>query len=270
MPLPMTRLAETATPMIQGTARKLQARSAALLLTLEGGLPRIMTGWFVVAMLASALRIVASPLQGGPDSTTIIPYLLLVITPLLSMGLALIWFRDGDTLPQPTTRLAIVGRWRSVPADEARRHRLYGTSGIMVSLLVGMLLNVPVRGLEYLASIPALSGPVPHWLSTLHFMMTLDVVLLSSLYTIAFVAALRRVPLFPRLLVAVWAIDLTMQLGIAAAVAGTEGLPPTVAESLQMLLEGNSKKVLISIGLWLPYLLMSKRVNVTFRHRIEQ
>jgi hypothetical protein len=98
--------------------------------------------------------------------------------------------------------------------------------------------------------------------------MTLDVVLLSSLYTIAFIAALRRVPLFPRLLVAIWAIDMAMQFGIAAAVA-THGLPHDVAAALRTLLDGNVKKVLISAGLWLPYLLMSKRVNVTFRHRVE-
>ena len=139
----------------------------------------------------------------------------------------------------------------------------------MVSLLVGMLLNVPVRALEYLAAMPALAGDVPAWLSTLRFGLTLDVVLLSSLYTIAFVAALRRVPLFPRLLVAIWLIDLAMQIGIASAVASTEGLPPTVASALHTLLDGNVKKVMISIVLWLPYLLMSKRVNVTFRHRVE-
>jgi hypothetical protein len=60
-----------------------------------------------------------------------------------------------------------------------------------------------------------------------------------------------------------------MQLGIASIVAGTEGLPHSVAGALHALLDGNAKKVLISIGLWLPYLLMSKRVNVTYRHRVE-
>jgi hypothetical protein len=228
-----------------------------------------MTGWFVAAILASALRIFVSPLHSAPEAGTLFPYLLLVTAPLLSMGLALYWFRDGDRLAQPVTRLARVGRWRSVSLSEAQRNPLYGCSGIMVSLLVGMLLNVPVRALEYLAAIPALSGSVPAWLSTLHFMMTLDVVLLSSLYTIAFVAALRRVPLFPRLLAAIWAIDIAMQMGIASAVAGTEGLPPRVAEALHTLLDGNVKKVFISIALWLPYLLLSKRVNVTYRHRVE-
>jgi hypothetical protein len=248
---------------------RLHAKSAALLHSLEGGLPRIMTWWFVAAMLASALRIAVSPLNATPSLETYLPYVLLVTAPLLSMALALHWFRGGDRLPQPATRLAIVGRWRSLPAHEARRHPLFGTSGIMVSLLVGMLLNVPVRALEYLAAMPALAGDVPPWLSTLRFGLTLDVVLLSSLYTIAFVAALRRVPLFPRLLAAIWMIDLAMQLGIAGAVASSDGLPPAVGDALRTLLDGNVKKVLISVGLWLPYLLMSKRVNVTFRHRVE-
>ena len=249
---------------------KLRAKSAALLLSIEGGLPRIMTIWFAMAMTGCALRIATSPIHAVPDYSTFAPYVLLVGAPLLSMGLALMWFAKGDTLPQPSTRLARVGRWLPVSASEARRHPLYGSSGIMVSLLVGMLVNVPVRALEYLAAMPALSGRVPEWLSTLHIAMTLDVVLLSSLYTIAFVAALKRVPLFPRLLVAIWLIDITMQLGIASAVAQTEGLPRPVADALHTLLDGNVKKVLISVCLWLPYLLMSKRVNVTYRHRVEQ
>lgn len=249
--------------------RKLRAKSTALLLSIEGRLTRIMTIWFGAAILACALRIAVSPIRSAPDLSTFMPYLLLVGVPLVSMGLALYWFEHGDSLPQPETRLAVLGRWRNVDRDEAQRHPLYGSNGIMVSLLVGMLLNVPVRALEYLAAMPALSGRVPEWLSTLHIAMTLDVVLLTSLYTIAFVAALRRVPLFPRLLAAIWAIDIAMQFGIASAVAGTHGLPHDVAQALQTLLDGNVKKVLISLGLWLPYLLMSKRVNVTFRHRVE-
>jgi hypothetical protein len=249
--------------------QRLRAKSATLLMSIEARLPRIMTFWFGIAMLACAVRIATSSIHAAPDLSTFLPYVLLVGAPLVSMGLALHWFEDGDRLPQPRTRLARYGRWRGVDRAEAQRHPLYGSSGVMVSLLVGMLLNVPVRALEYLAAMPALAGNVPPWLSTLRFVMTLDVVLLTSLYTIAFVAALRRVPLFPRLLAAIWLIDITMQLGIASAVAGTPGLPVTVADALHTLLDGNVKKVLISVCLWLPYLLMSKRVNVTFRHRVE-
>jgi hypothetical protein len=249
--------------------QRLRAKSAALLLSIESGLPRIMTIWFVMAVLASAIRIAVSPIKAAPEFDTFLPYVLLVGAPLVSLGLALHWFKDGESLPQPAIRLAIVGRWRKVGADEARRHALYGSSGIMVSLLVGMLLNVPVRALEYLAAMPALAGHVPAWLSTLRFVMTLDVVLLTSLYTVAFVAALRLVPLFPRLLAAIWTIDIAMQLSIARAVAGQQGLPPQVADALHTLLDGNVTKVLISVCLWLPYLLMSRRVNVTYRHRVE-
>jgi hypothetical protein len=85
---------------------------------------------------------------------------------------------------------------------------------------------------------------------------------------IAFVAALRRVPLFPRLLVAIWIGDLFMQLITAQLVVAAGPLPASVASSLSMLLEANAKKVIISMALWLPYLLLSTRVYVTYRQRI--
>ena len=254
--------------MIATLKHRLHAKSAALLLSLENRLDRIMLAWLALAGLASAVRIAASPIRNSmPDMATFAPYLLLVFAPVVSILLAMRWFADGEEMPQPQTRLARLGSWKSLSPDEARRHGLYGTSGIMVSLLVGMLLNIPIRAAEYLAGMPALTGPVPAWLVTLHTLMTADVVLLSSLYAIAFVAALRRLPLFPRLLVAIWMIDLAMQLVTAQLVAGAPGLPPAVATSLHTVLDGNVKKVLISVALWLPYLLLSARVNVTFRHR---
>ncbi|HVL78179.1 MAG TPA: DUF2569 domain-containing protein [Sphingomicrobium sp.] len=254
--------------MIDQYRQKLNMRATALLVSIESGLDRIMIAWLLLAGLASAARIALSPSYGPAGIETVAPYLLLILTPFASMVLALRWFAEGDRLPQPATRLAVIGRWRSVSRDQAMRQRLYGAGGIMVSLLVGMLLNVPVRAMEYLAAMPALSGPVPGWLATLNLLMTFDLVLVSSLYVIAFVAALRRVPLFPRLLAAIWAVDIAMQLVIAELIAGTEGLPPAVAEALHPLLDGNIKKVLISVALWLPYLLLSKRVNVTYRHRL--
>ena len=255
--------------MMVGVQQRLHSRSIVLLGSLERGLPRIMTWWLVCAVAAIALRLATSPLEGrAPDLALLLPYLLLAIAPLVSMGLALRWFEHGDALPQPSTRLARFGRWRSVRPAEARRGALYGTSGLMVSLLIGILLNVPVRAVEYLVELPAIGGPVPQWLDTLRIMLTLDVVLLPSLYVIAFVAALRRVPLFPRLLVAIWGIDLAMQLGIARAVTSTGELPPAVATMLHSVLDGNVKKVLVSVLVWTPYLLMSRRINLTYRMRV--
>jgi hypothetical protein len=98
--------------------------------------------------------------------------------------------------------------------------------------------------------------------------MTFDAVMFGSLYMIAFVASLRRVPLFPRLLVAIWIGDLAMQMVTAKLVVAAGPLPPGVSDALQTVLTGNVKKALISIALWLPYLLLSRRVNVTYRHRI--
>lgn len=254
--------------MIDALKQRLHAKSAALLLTMESRLDRIMLFWLGFAALASAVRIATSPIRAVPDFATFAPYMLLIFAPAVSMVLALRWFSDGENMQQPATRLSRLGSWQAVGSSQARRHALYGTSGIMVSLLIGMLLNVPVRAAEYMAAMPAITGPVPAWLVTLHTLMTADVVLLSSLYTIAFVAALRRVPLFPRLLAAIWLVDIAMQLLTAQLVAGAPGLPQAVGGALQSLLDGNVKKVLISVALWLPYLILSARVNVTFRHRI--
>ena len=254
--------------MLTAVSAHLHEKSAAMLQVLESRLNRIIIGWLLVAGLAATARIAAGASRAPMDAEGLLPYLLLVFAPIASLLVGLWLFRDGERHPQPVLRLARFGRWRSIDRVEAMRHPLYGTSGIMVSLLVGILLNIPVRAAEYLAAIPAISGPVPGWLFVLHTMMTLDVVLLTSLYAVCFAAALRKVPLFPRLLAAVWLVDIVMQLLVAQFVAGTEGLPQGVASSLHDLLDGNIKKVLISVALWLPYLLLSTRVNVTFRNRI--
>ena len=255
--------------MFDRVSRKMQARSALLLTSLEGRLDRILQLWLLLAGLACAVRLVTAPVTtGGATFGTVAPYLLVIVAPFASTLLALRWFREGDRLPQPTIRLAVLGRWRTVSAAEARAHRLYGTGGIMVSLLIGMMLNVPLRTAEFLAAIPPVPAVTPAWLSALHLAMTFDVVLFSSLYMIAFVAALRRVPLFPRLLLAIWLCDITMQLLIANYVMGAGQVPGPVAGALESLLMGNVKKVLISAALWLPYLLLSERVNVTYRRRI--
>jgi len=254
--------------MITALSQRLHHRSATLLVSLETRLGRILLLWLLGAGLVSALRIAFAPVAHGPvEPGAMLPYVLLTLAPFVTTLLALRWFREGDAVEQPATRLAIVGTWRSVGPAEARRHPLYGTSGIMVSLLVGMMLNVPVRALEYVTVMPPVPSSAPHWLLTLRFAMTLDVVLLPCLYMVAFVAALRRVPLFPRLLAAIWIVDLAMQLGIAQMV-GREALPAGVGEALGNLLTGNTRKVLISVALWLPYLLLSKRVNVTYRQRV--
>jgi hypothetical protein len=59
-----------------------------------------------------------------------------------------------------------------------------------------------------------------------------------------------------------------MQLLIARQVGGIASLPGGVGEALLQLLDGNVQKVLISVAIWLPYMILSDRVNVTYRHRV--
>lgn len=255
--------------MFEFVSERLRRRSAVLLGCLEDDMDRMLKAWLFFALLACSARVAAGPVgiehTGAPS---FIAYLLLTLAPVVSTLLALRWFDGADDRPPLSSRLALVGRWRGVSRDEALAHPLYGTSGIMVSLLVGMLLNVPVRAAEFLAAMPPIPTTAPHWASVLQGAMTFDVVLFASLYPIAFVAALKRSPIFPRLLAAIWIGDIAMQLGIAYVVSASATLPADVASALQTLLTGNVKKVLISVCLWMPYLLLSTRVNVTYRQRV--
>ncbi|WP_265587346.1 DUF2569 domain-containing protein [Sphingomicrobium arenosum] len=254
--------------IVQRHGQRLSARAAAIHRGLEANLSKVALFWVLLAMSACSLRVVASPDMGQVRGLeTAMPYVFVVLGPVLTLAFGLYGFRGGEEMARSANPIAKIGRWEPVTRARARAHRLYGTGGIMVSLLVGMLLNVPIRVTEYLVSIPAIPSVTPTWLSTLHFMMTLDVVLLTSLYTLAFCAALRKVPFFPLLLGAIWMLDLTMQLIVAQTVTAA-GLPHGIAEPLHTLLDGNVKKVLISMALWAPYLLLSERVNVTYRQRI--
>jgi hypothetical protein len=250
-------------------AQHFHARSVALLSTLEQRLEQIFLGWMMLVALACAALLLLGPVAFDEAiGTTGWTYVLLIVTPVASALLALRWFEDGDNLPQPAFRLARVGRWRGVSPAEARRHPLYGTSGIMVSLLIGMLLNVPFRTMEFLLAVPPITQGAPEWVHTLQAVMAVDAVLFSSLYVIAFVTALKRVPLFPRLLVFIWLADIAMQLLIAGLIGSSPDLPAGAASSLHQLLNGAIQKVLISICVWAPYLLLSRRVNVTYRLRV--
>lgn len=221
-------------PLITTARLRLHARSATLLRQLELGLPTMLVGWLVVVTLACGAKILVSPFPSS--DLRLAPYLLLMLAPIASIGLAMRWFKDGEEMAPPRLRLARLGRWQELSPAAARAHRLYGTSGIMVSLLIGMLMNVPVRAAEYLVTMPAIPHLAPPWISTLHLAMTLDTVVLSSLYVVAFVMALRKVAFFPRFLLLVWCSDILSQLLIGKA-ALAAGLPPHAARSLEVLLD---------------------------------
>jgi hypothetical protein len=238
--------------MVRVVKDHLYRRSVALVLSMQVNLQRIVAAWVLVAAFACGVRIAfpATPYDGVPwmSGTGLLPYLLVVGAPVGSLLMGLKLFPAGRVLAQPSFRLAQIGRWRKIDCLKAREMSQFGLYGVMASLLLGSY--------------------SPGWYVSLYAVMLADVVLLSSLYMFAFAMALRMAPLFPRFLVMVWGVDLMAQMGIAELVTRIGDVPHAVELSLAGLLEGNVKKVLISAALWLPYLLLSERVNITFRNRI--
>lgn len=251
-------------------AADLSRRSLAVSRTLSRRIAAITATWSLVFLLAGIPRVVFAPVpvHGLADLAALaLPYLLIAAAPLAGLWLTECSFPAGTLTAQPDIRLAIYGQWQRLSVTEARANPVFGPAGFMASLLIGLLLNVVVRSFEFLAAVPPLNSHAPQWGQTLFHMMAADVITMGFFYMVCFVLALRSVPYFPRMLLFAWGLDVTMQLLIANEVAGTHGLPRGVASALQTLLSGNIDKVLISMAVWLPYLILSDRVNVTYRQR---
>lgn len=246
-------------------------KSISAVASLEGNLLRIMYGWVAFVTCAGILRttFALSPIDSGLSFVqTITPYILLGGAPIVAYVIADKVFPRGVLMQQPEIRLARYGKWNPVNVLTARAHPMFGPTGMMASLLIGMLLNVPVRSLEFLAAVPAMNGHAPLWGQVLLAAMTADVVMMNFLYVVCFVAALRCAPWFPRLLLLTWGVDITSQVAMAQLVGGTPGLPSGVGAAMGSLLASNVQKVMISMAIWLPYLLLSERVNLTYRSRL--
>lgn len=230
----------------------------------------IMMVWCLMMALMAVLKLLtaATPVHTFSQALQIaVPYTMVTLAPIAGYLIAKHSFPEGGSTPQPVTRLAAYGKWRKLDIADALGNPDYGPTGFMASLLIGMLLNVVVRTAEYMVAIPALHSGAPEWGQALFFAMTADLVMMNFFYMACFVMALRTVPLFPRMLLFAWIMDVSMQLGIARFVVATPP-PSEVASALESLLTGNLQKVLISAALWLPYLILSRRVNVTYRCRV--
>lgn len=249
----------------------LRERSAAIPRALERKIDLICLVWFGLFLLASLPRLLTSPTAShapGDWAEIILPYVLIAAAPLCGYRLAAAAFRSVGAMTQPSIRLSFYGRWRNLDLAGARASPVFGPAGFMASLLIGFLLNVVIRSFEFLAAMPALNHHAPYWGERMFMLMTADVVIMSFFYMVCFAMALRTIPLFPRMLLFAWLLDIVLQLIIAQEMGRTPGLPMAVAEPLKDLLEGNIAKVLISAAVWLPYLILSDRVNVTYRQRI--
>ena len=246
-------------------------KSIALIGGLHRNLRNIAVGWILAMSFASGLRLTFSATHldfGWPAAVAILPYFLVIAAPVAVLFLLLRIFPANGLFAQPEIRLARYGKWRDLNCLEANSHPLFGTTGMMASLVIGMLINVPFRSIEFLMGIPSLGSHPPQWFSELFALMAADLVIMNCLYIAAFVMAIRHVPWFPRFLLLVWGLDVCSQLAIAQMVAATPNVPVAVETALSELLTGNLQKVMISAAIWLPYLILSDRVNLTYRRRV--
>lgn len=248
---------------------QLRSRSAGLVRTVENRLDLAARVWLAVVLAAGVGRVAGAVMP--PQSTTeaavlLVPYLLIALAPLAGFQLAERCFPRGSLSAQPRLRLAQLGRWRNLDPLAARSNTLYGPVGLMASLLIGIMLNVPVRTAEYLAAVPAVGFGSPAWAQVYYALMTGQIVVMNFFYMVCFQMALRAAPLFPRMLAYTWALDLALQYAMAQHLAA-QPLPGEMIAPLVTLIHGNMATVLFSVMIWLPYLLLSERVNVTFRLR---
>lgn len=248
--------------------RRIFDRSVALTSWLGNHLRLLAALWLVIILPILSLKIAASPvaLSSVQDVAQIaLPYIAVILAPIFGILIgraAFLNLRD-----QPGYRFAWAGRWRAIGRAEAESHPLYGPVGFVTSLMVGMLVGVAVRTAQFVFTVPALNMNAPDWGYTLFVAMSIQLAAVNFFYMVCFIMALKAVPLFPRMLIYVWAVDVISQVAIANAVSDV-GLPAQVAGPLAVVLTGNIETVGLSAILWLPYLMLSDRVNVTFRHRV--
>lgn len=264
-------------PAVAGSLRRyghrLYGKSVAITRFLETHMGLVGLAWLLLAGSLSAWRLArpAAPVHKlGDIYVDLLAYALVVAAPVLGFLVALAASRSAMLAAPTTVQFAWWKRWHPLTPEQARGRPDFGAFGFLASLLLGLLLNVVIRTLEFMAAMPAMGAHAPPWGRVLFGLMAADVALAGFFYMVAFVMALRTLPLFPRMLGFVWLLDITMQLYMAHQIGRIPGAPDDVTGPLGDLLRGNIMKVLISMLVWLPYLLLSERVNVTYRHRTER
>mgnify|MGYP000275853374 CR=1 FL=1 len=257
--------------MLDRHLNKLEKRSRAIPRSLSRNIEIIALGWAAVFMLASIPAILFSPIRPVTLAQVFnlaVPYVLAGIAPLAGLRLAIRSFPNGLMTIPPAISLSSYGRWQRVSIIDARTDPAFGPSGMMASLLIGLLLNIVMRSGEFLVAVPALGNAAPLWGQSLFHLMAVDLIMMNFFYMLCFALALRAVPYFPKILLFAWGLDITLQLLIASRVGPIHDLPASVAGSLHALLFGNIQKVMISAFVWIPYLVLSDRVNITYRQRV--
>ncbi|MEE4318117.1 MAG: DUF2569 domain-containing protein [Erythrobacter sp.] len=257
--------------LLTAWSHALHNRSLAIAPFLRQQMTWIAAGWIALTGIAASLRMAfpATPVHHAWDALPMLmAYSAIIAAPVSGYLLARAAFSDDRARRPVTFHFSFVGKWRKVSPDQASRHPMFGPVGFLASLLVGLILNVPIRSGEFFLAVPAMGMHAPDWAMAMFILMSFDVIVMNFFYMVAFVMALRNIPLFPKMLLFVWLIDIVMQLALANELGRVGSLPEEVKGPLVTLLEGNLKKVAIGIAIWLPYMLLSERANVTYRSRL--
>lgn len=228
-------------------------------IALIAGLWALALGFFVIRRLGFT--------GIDPSWQNLAIHILLILSPAAGIVLAARLFPKSSLVALPEILLARIGSWRQVDALTAQSHRSFGANGLMTGLAIGLLINIMVRTGEFLTAVPIMASEGPAWARMLFFSLAIDCISFNLLYAAAFIMAVRHVPWFPRILLLIWTMDVVSQQLIAHLLGG-QVLPPNVGTALTTLLTGNIQKTMISMALWLPYLLLSERVNITYRRRV--
>ena len=259
------------TRLWQNYSARLFAKSLTIVDTLRKRSVVLALVWMACTIPLALGRFALSPTpihDLGDAATILAAYSLVIASPIAGYLIAKHAFASPDQRVQPSIRFAFWGRWRALREEEARANPAFGPVGFMASLIIGLLLNVAVRTGEFFVAVPAMNHHAPAWGETMFLVMAADVVVTNFFYMVAFVMAMRTIPLFPRMLLFAWGLDIVMQFAIAHQIMAVGGAPAMVTEPLLALLNANVTKVMIGAAIWLPYLLLSQRVNITYRHRL--
>ena len=250
--------------------RFLLARSEHAIAFLKVSIRKIAIAWLMIFGCLAILRVVMSPTPADTfvqQLQLVMPYILVAASPFAGYFVGRAAITGKRARQASSINLNPFGQWKKLSPSQALKHSNYGPIGFLASLIIGMILNVVFRSGEFLLAIPALSLEAPEWGYTLFWLATFDTAIMNFFYMVCFVMALRTIPLFPKMLLYTWLLDVSLQLSIAKIMAQM-ATPAEVASTLVSLLNGNIDKVLLSAAIWLPYMMLSERVNVTFRHRV--
>lgn len=163
-------------------------------------------------------------------------------------------------------------RWATVPPEIAKQHPLYGVGGWLILVAIGMI-AAPVRILVTLAPV---YGAIDY--ASLHptmFAFVLGEIAVNAVLVLWSIANMfllfSKNPLFPRSwigLMALSAVFVPADAVITKLVVDSIGQPMDWGQIFDLDTTREIGRAIVGAAVWIPYALISRRVNVTFLGRV--